>query len=486
MHVSGVMIMNEPQVEESLVLFKAGQDAELRGKPLRMTRFAAAFELYGDEDRLRLSEALHCFRIMVRGRTIYAGRAVVRSLIETGPLLVCEVALDESAWRDLEFDAATARDGWLREKFNDFLSDWQTIYRIAPEFKAVLADMQSFLMELRLWLNQLELGMASMVAVDRARKEREVIDGLTLPVVSAIGSFVERFEAAAGKLEEERHPGHQAYLRRQLHPLLLCSPFAHRAYYKPLGYAGDYEVVNMMLRPSDEGNSLFAKMLNVWLIGQAPAQAHRNRVGYLKQKLLEEALRLVGEGRSLRVFNLGCGPAHEVKLFLGEETLADRMDLTLVDFNEETLVRLQGELDAVQRQQTRKSRIQFVKKSVHQLLKESSRKDTGDKESLFDFIYCAGLYDYLSDQVCRRLNDFFYSKLAPGGLLLTTNVTEVLNDSRPFRYSMEYMLDWMLIYRDGRQFAALKPEAAPPDSLRVITEETGVNLFMEVRKPTHA
>jgi extracellular factor (EF) 3-hydroxypalmitic acid methyl ester biosynthesis protein len=51
---------------------------------------------------------------------------------------------------------------------------------------------------------------------------------------------------------------------------------------------------------------------------------------------------------------------------------------------------------------------------------------------------------------------------------------------------MEYMLDWMLIYRDGRQFAALKPEAAPPDSLRVITEETGVNLFMEVRKPTHA
>lgn len=478
--------MDEPQGQESLILFKAGQDAELRGKPLRMTRFAVAFELYGGEDEVRVSEALHCFQIMVRGRTIYAGRAVVRSLVETGPSLVCEVGLDETAWRDLEFDAAAAQAGWLEEKFQGFLSGWQKVYRIAPEFKAVLADTQSFLMELRLWLNQLELGMASMPALDRARKEREVIDGLTRPVVSAIDSFIERFEAAAGRLERELHPMHHVYLRRQLHPLLLCSPFAHRAYYKPLGYAGDYEVVNMMLRPPYEGNSLFAKLLNVWLIGQAPAQAHRNRVVYLKQKLVEEALRLAAQGRSLRVFNLGCGPAHEVKLFLGEESLSDQMDLTLVDFNEETLARLQGELEVVQRQQARRSQIQFVKKSVHQLLKESGRKNTGDKELLFDFIYCAGLYDYLSDQVCGRLNDYFYTKLAPGGLLLTTNVTEVLNDSRPFRYSMEYMLDWMLIYRDGRQFAALKPEVAPPDSLRVITEQTGVNLFMEVRKPDHA
>jgi extracellular factor (EF) 3-hydroxypalmitic acid methyl ester biosynthesis protein len=50
---------------------------------------------------------------------------------------------------------------------------------------------------------------------------------------------------------------------------------------------------------------------------------------------------------------------------------------------------------------------------------------------------------------------------------------------------MEYMLDWMLIYRDGQQFAAQKPRPAPPDSLQVITEQTGVNLFMEVRKPAH-
>lgn len=476
--------MNESLTKESLVLFKASQDVELRGMPLQYTRFTAAFELYGSGEELRLSEALRCFRIMVRGHTIYAGRAVVRSLVETGPVLICEATLDETAWQDVELDAATAGGSALAQKFQGFLEEWQKVYRVVPEFKVVLADLQSFLVELRLWVNQLELGMAALSAVDRAQKEREVVDGLTPPVVRAIDGFVERFEDIVGRLETPLHPVHRAYLRRQLHPLLLCSPFAHRAFTKPLGYAGDYEVVNMMLRSPYEGGSLFAQVINVWLLGQAPAEAHRNRVAYLKRKLLEEALRATSAGRRLRVFNLGCGPAHEVKLLLREEALADRIDLTLVDFNEETLVRLEGELSGLQQQHARRAGLEFIKKSVHQLLKESSRKEAVTGEPLFDFIYCAGLYDYLSDQVCQRLNDLFYSKLAPGGLLLTTNVSEVLNESRPFRYSMEYMLDWMLIYRDGQQFAALKPEAAPDDSLRVISEQTGVNLFMEVRKPT--
>lgn len=477
--------MSEPLTKESVVLFKASHDEELRGNPLRLTRFAAAFELYGTGEELRLSESLNCFRIMVRGRTIYAGRAVVRSLVQTGPVIICETTLDETAWQDVEFDVAMAKDGGLAEKFDYFLTEWQRIYRVVPEFKVVLADMQSFFMELRLWLNQLELGMTPLAAADRTLRERTIVDGLAGPVVGAIDGFVERFEAIAGRLEDELHPAHRAYLRRQLHPLLLCSPFAHRAFTKPLGYAGDYEVVNMMLRSPYEGSSLFAKVVNVWLLGQAPAEAHRNRVAYLKRKLLEETLRLASQGRRVRIFNLGCGPAHEVKLFLREEALSDRIDLTLVDFNEETLVRLEGELSAIQSQHGRSARIEFVKKSVHQLLKETSRKSTSSEETPYDYIYCAGLYDYLSDQVCSRLNDLFHSKLAPGGLLLTTNVSEVLNDSRPFRFSMEYMLDWMLIYRDGRQFAALKPEEATADTMQVISEQTGVNLFMEVRKPTH-
>ena len=272
----------------------------------------------------------------------------------------------------------------------------------------------------------------------------------------------------------------QAYLRRQLHPLLLCSPLTGPSSSRSV--RGDYEVVNMMLRPPTRG--ILVRQTAQCVVDQ-PGGGRIGIGGLSQKKLREETVRLVGRGRPLRVFNLGCGPAHEVKLFLREEALADRVDFTLVDFNEETLARLRAELEIVQQQNHRSPRLQYLKKSVHQLLRESSRNDANHPETTYDFIYCAGLYDYLSDPVCKRLNEYFYAHLAPEGLLLTTNVTDVLNDSRPFRYSMEYMLDWMLIYRDGQQFAAQKPGPAPPDSLQVITEQTGVNLFMEVRKPAH-
>ena len=107
-------------------------------------------------------------------------------------------------------------------------------------------------------------------------------------------------------------------------------------------------------------------------------------------------------------------------------------------------------------------------------------------ENQYDFIYCAGLFDYLADRACRRLMNIFYDMLAPGGLLVATNVTDVMNRSRPFRYSMEYLLDWHLIYRDGPRVGALAPDRAPPDSSKVLIEDTGVNVFLEVRKPSDA
>jgi extracellular factor (EF) 3-hydroxypalmitic acid methyl ester biosynthesis protein len=110
---------------------------------------------------------------------------------------------------------------------------------------------------------------------------------------------------------------------------------------------------------------------------------------------------------------------------------------------------------------------------------------TSGSATQYDFVYCAGLFDYLTDSVCKRLMNYFYDMLAPGGLLLSTNVTDILNRSRPFRYSMEYILDWHLIYREGQAMNKLAPDRAPADTVKVITDDTGVNVFLEIRRPLH-
>jgi extracellular factor (EF) 3-hydroxypalmitic acid methyl ester biosynthesis protein len=99
----------------------------------------------------------------------------------------------------------------------------------------------------------------------------------------------------------------------------------------------------------------------------------------------------------------------------------------------------------------------------------------------YDFVYCAGLFDYLSDRICRRLLEVFYDLLAPGGLLVATNV----DSSNPSRVWMEYVVDWHLVYRDQEQFLKLAPDRAPPGSAQVKADDTGVNIFLEVRKPDH-
>lgn len=476
---------NEQVVKDSQVVFQSGQGSELRATLLRLTRYSAVFEIVTPNSVLRTSEVFGEFRIIIQNRVIYSGRAVSQNLMNAGVTVICEASLDESSWLDLEFSPTATGQGRLGQQFKEFLVEWQKLYRVLPEFKTVMADMQSFLTDLRLWLEQVELGIRSSPSPDRIQLELQAVNELAKPVIQAIDSFVDRFEDIAVRLDAEAAPVHRTYLRRQLHPLLLCSPFAYRTYHKPLGYAGDYEVVDMMLRPPQEGSSLFAKIINVWLLGQAPAEAHRNRVTYLTHRLVDETLRAGLDGKRARVFNLGCGPADEVRRFLREHDVSEQADLTLLDFNGETLVSLQRTLDSIKNQYQRRTPVQLVRKSVHQILKESSRTVTSGPGTQYDFVYCAGLFDYLTDSVCKRLMNYFYDTLAPGGLLLATNVTDILNHSRPFRYSMEYILDWHLIYRDGQAMNKLAPDRAPADAVKVITDDTGVNVFLEIRRPLH-
>src|SRR5262249_33545778 len=186
---------------------------------------------------------------------------------------------------------------------------WQANYKVQPEFKVVVADMESMLSDLRLWMDQIELAIRASPSGQRIEMEKAVAGDLAGPVVPAIEALGDRFEQVASRLDPALRPVHMNFTRRHLHPVLLCSPFSYRTFHKPLGYAGDYEMVNMIVRSPYEGSSLFAKVVNAWFLQQLPAVAHRNRIQILKQKLIQEAARCARLGRPARVFNLGCGPA---------------------------------------------------------------------------------------------------------------------------------------------------------------------------------
>ena len=59
--------------------------------------------------------------------------------------------------------------------------------------------------------------------------------------------------------------------------------------------------------------------------------------------------------------------------------------------------------------------------------------------------------------------------------------------ARPLSQSLEeYVVEWHLVYRNKELFTNLAPEKAPPGSCEVKADATGVNIFLEVRKPANA
>jgi len=470
------------EIKDSLVLFKTRQGAEYRATLLRLTRYLVVFENYDPDTILRTSEVLNDCRILFQDRTIYSGRGVVRNQLSVGLRTICEVTLDEAAWIDIAPASEWVRNGKLGEEFSQFIQEWQKTYKVWSDYKVIIADMHSFFSELRLYLDQVELGVKAAVQREQSTLEEEACEQLSHRVIPCINILFERFEAIAQTLDEALRPAHQNYMRRHLHPLVLCAPFANRTYHKPLGYAGDYEMVNMIVRNHYEGESLYAKVVNTWFLRQPPAEAHRNRIEYLAKVLSGETLRVCRSRRPIRVFNMACGPAREVQKLISESPLSDQVRLTMLDFNEETLQYVRSTLDDLKNRHGRLLSVDYLKKSVQQILKESGSSKSADGRNSYDVVYCAGLFDYLSNPVCHRLMNLMYEWLTPGGLVVVTNV----EPSNPLRNGMEHLLDWHLIYRTAPELRHLAPTKAAQDACCVRTDSTGVNLMLEVRKPDHA
>ena len=463
--------------EKNKVAVQMHNGVTLHGAPVHIERHHIAFEVFNPAAIPQLSEALDKFIIVLQGRTVYSGRAVISHVVDAGAKMVCEATLDEMHWTDLNQILASQKDGQVMREFKSFLKDWQKFYKVLPEFKIVIADMQTLFTDLRLWLERVELGIQSLPVKERKEFQQKVTKEAGELFVPAFDELHEKLEAISGKIDEDLRPAHRIFAQRQLHPLILCSPFAHRACEKPLGYAGDYEIVNMIALNPYQGETLFAKIVNLWFLSQWPSKAHRNRLSYLKERLEKETCRASAGGRKARIFNFACGPAIEVQRYLADFQFPERAELTLADFNQETLNYAAKAVGTIKERLSLETVIRFQKKSVYQILKENQTR-LGEKQE-YDFVYCAGLFDYLPDITCRQLMEIFYGWLAPDGLLVVTNVV----DNKPFRHMLEFVLDWYLIYRDAEQSTAIIPEPIPDDARAIKMDPTGVNLFIEVRKP---
>lgn len=451
-----------------LITFSNSQGIPARGTLLRVSRSSVVFEVYNPYSIVQLSEVLRELIIRRGEEPIYRGKAVVSSLVNTGLMLIVSATLVDG-WQDI------TRGLQGREEVSNavgiFVGDWEKTKRIRPGYQIAVGELRSFLSQLNLWLAQLEMNDEAGADAN-AELSAEFFGNLKTPLLPKMIELQQRFEYEAKNVTADELESHCSFAQRDLLPLMMRAPFFHRSYTKPLGYAGDYEMVNMIARANREGPTTYSQLINDFYLDAGLARAHRNRLTILQQRLEERAREAKSRNITLRVLNVGCGPSIEIQRFIRECDCADSMKFTLLDFNEETLAYAKEKVADAMRESGRQVDIQFIQRSVHELLKQSIAGDNGETRE-FDLIYCAGLFDYLSDRICQRLLTLFCRWTVPGGMVMATNV----HPDNPTRWIMEHVVDWHIIHRSIEDMRAISPTNYP---VRVYDDDTHLNVFLEI------
>jgi extracellular factor (EF) 3-hydroxypalmitic acid methyl ester biosynthesis protein len=461
---------------DPVVTFRNSQGEAARGTLTSLQRRSLVMEIYNPYSIVQVSEVLSDLSIRSGDRAIYQGKAVVVSLLNTGLMAVVSVTLIDE-WSDLNLARGNVREVGLEA--TRFVEDWEQRFRVKESYQVAVSEFRAFLAETARWIDQADM-LDSLPKGNDGRLIDEVFWAMAEPLMIKGKRFLVRLEGEAASIPADDAMLHHSYAQAALHPLVLRAPFVYRTFAKPLGYAGDYEMVNQLLGDPRQGGSTYIQLVNATFLRAAVAQAHRNRIDILVEYLGRARALAEREGRQVRILNIGCGPAVEVQRLIGSGEDLSRLSFTLLDFSRETLDYTREKLEAVMAQSGRRADVSYVQESVHDLLKRPAQSQALEAGRGFDFIYCAGLFDYLSDKVCTRLIRYFLSRSAPGARMLLTNV----HSSNPERHGMEHLLEWHLIYRDEAQMSAVMAEVGAPITL--YCDATGVNLFAETTLPAKA
>ena len=262
-------------------------------------------------------------------------------------------------------------------------------------------------------------------------------------------------------------------------PVLMVCPLVQRAYAKPLGYAGDYQVMQYYYNNALEGDSVFAQVFHKLGVEHPLSNGVRTRKDYVVRLMAEEHdrhLALSATEPTFRVASLGCGPAREVSDFIGRRKgWAGHVAWTLIDQEDEALSIAYHDSHHQLQTTGADGSLQCLHLSFVQIMRDPSLLPI---ESGQHFIFATGLFDYLGEAVAQVLVRTLFDQLAPGGVIVLGNA---LGPNEHF-WSPEFILDWTMLYRtheEMRRLGRLLPETA---EVKVEVEPGNAYYFLQVRK----
>ena len=227
--------------------------------------------------------------------------------------------------------------------------------------------------------------------------------------------------------------GHKAFAQ------LMEDPYSHHAFTKPRGFAGDASLIDLFYGhgAGRQTNTEVGRFIFETLMQSPSCDAVRFRRGYYGAFIDRIAFE---KPEQAMVLVLACGHLREA--LFSRAVTEKRIALVGIDSDvcavKEARRSLRGKLADIRHS----SIVDFIRS-----------KAWGET---YDFVYAAGLFDYLNDRIAIRVVSTAFNALLPGGTISFANFLPSIRE----RGYMDIVMDWKLIYRtedDMRSLASHLP-----------------------------
>lgn len=252
----------------------------------------------------------------------------------------------------------------------------------------------------------------------------------------------------------------------KIRELFLKSEYFEWSLRKPYGYSGDFRIIDVMYQNNPISNG-FSRLFDNYFEVASICVAVRNR----KEDFKRLVAKFVNDRKEkqLRIMNLGCGPCRDLQeLFMAHSLSDGRIIFDCYDHDERAITYAKSLLG-------NNPNVNFIKENALRFAATKKINSIIDKK--YDLIYVMGVLDYFNHRISVRLISNLKKLLNKNGVIAISNVRD--RYSNPSIHCMEWVGDWILIYRTEEEFEKIFLEAGfKKDKLKIQYEQQGIMQYI--------
>jgi len=341
---------------------------------------------------------------------------------------------------------------------------------VPQEYKAFCADVVSFVAGYLNRIDRLIAPIERTLSVAEANAIARDMCASAAPGWREIVKLGNELVIPVQRMKHERM-ALKAYTERVLTRSLLDGEGWRRTYVKPMGYPGDYRIMNYIYDGDPVGGDVKSKFLHLLsLVGAEPVRTRMFKLA----EIIAAQTSGVPESETVSALSIGAGPAREIAEVVALANGRRTWRFALLDQESEALEYAASSF--AENPLSKRVEIEAVNASFTEMLDPTPAAALAEKAHI---IYSAGLVDYLNPLAARRFLKRLYEMVRPGGSIVIGNVNDKASG---MLWPSEFVVDWSLYFRSRNEMLDMA-SGIPDAQVTVETDSLDAIYFLIVRKP---